>query len=221
MAAPSIREEEEEGEEDERTASSSTAAEGAASSSSAAASEAGDAPDPAALRCLRSLVFSTNVLNNLSLGCTAPFLQHHLEVGNSFWLAMVHRIDRDRTLITTVPISPLDRRCTTTRATAARAASLRSFPWPPSSARPGPAGCAGGWARANSGCGSWGSSCRWRAPSCSAAARAWPPFSSSGASRCVRPAAFPSPSIPHMSLTYLNRARSRTHTHTARAWALR
>jgi len=32
------------------------------------------------LRPLRRLVFATNVLNNISLGCTAPFLQHHLEV---------------------------------------------------------------------------------------------------------------------------------------------
>lgn len=31
------------------------------------------------LRPLRGLVFATNVLNNISLGCTAPFLQHHLE----------------------------------------------------------------------------------------------------------------------------------------------
>lgn len=42
-------------------------------------------PEPPGLKCLRSLVFATNVLNNLSLGCTAPFLQHHLEV--SRWVS--------------------------------------------------------------------------------------------------------------------------------------
>ncbi|EWM20408.1 vesicular acetylcholine transporter, partial [Nannochloropsis gaditana] len=41
-----------------------------------------DVPSPVQkpLDLLRTLVFATNVLNNISLGCTAPFLQHHLEV---------------------------------------------------------------------------------------------------------------------------------------------